>query len=390
MKVLRMLRTKSLLIFAAAGAALLLVGCQTTSTVDDLLEGRKIDYPSEENQTAQALQLPPDILSDIEPVGDSIALSEYQISQVPDLQAIEVAEESKVIAVRYRRSGNIRWVETDLSPEALWAQVRYFWQEVLQFPVAEEKPRLGIMETDWLDLRKRLESPGLLGNWLSGILNQLEDSGVRDRFISRIERNESGGADVFITHRNVAAQFSGRDSLFSGYEPLPANPELEIEMLRRLMLHLAEQGDTRDPDAQAPDDIDEAVADAEQAGTARPFQHEDDILWVDKPFLESWQYVQIGLERGGFSIEDRDFTDRWIIIQHSGGPETDEIFGKVEGGFLNKLFGDEKPILRDIIITFEPVDAARTKITLSAPEDEDELTPIQASVLLELLAQNLP
>lgn len=364
----------------------LLAGCQTSSTVEDLLEGRKIDYPKEENQEARNLQFPPDLLSDIEPIKDSIALSEYQISQVPDLEAVEVAEESQVIAVRYRRNGNVRWVETDLSPEALWSRVRLFWSDVLLFPLEQEKPRLGIMETEWLDLRKRLESPGLLGDFLSGIINNLEDSGVRDKFISRIERNESGGADVFITHRNLSAQFSGRDSLFSGFEAQPSDPALEIEMLRRLMLYLAKE----DIESEASGEISQSIADEEAASESKPYTHEGETLWIDKSLLESWQYVQIGLERGGFSIEDRDFTESWIIIQHSGGPETDEIFGKVESGFLNKLFGDEKPVLRDIVITFVPVEDDRTKITLSAPEDEDELTPAQASVILELLAQNLP
>ena len=96
------------------------------------------------------------------------------------------------------------------------------------------------------------------------------------------------------------------------------------------------------------------------------------------------------MDRGGFTIEDQDYAERAYYIIHSGGPESQQIFGKADTGFFNQIFGDEKPILREIKMTLSGEEEQKTVITVSASDDGDPLTDIQSSVLLELLSVNLP
>ena len=45
---------------------------------------------------------------------------------------------------------------------------------------------------------------------------------------------------MFISHRHIIAQFDN-DGRFTGYEPKKSETQLEVEMMRRLMLLLADK-----------------------------------------------------------------------------------------------------------------------------------------------------
>lgn len=367
--------------------AALLAGCQTDSPIDELLQGRKIEYEREDSQNQRSLQYPPDLLSTATGVEGTVSLSEYTIGSVPDLSEddVTVAVDAPSAKVAYRRRGNLRWVEVGLPPKEVWGRARAFWNAYLGFGLEKENAELGVMETGWLDLRERLSAPGWFSEYIDTFLNRASDSGQRDRFVTRLELNDSGGTDVFLAHRYAIARF-GSEGQFTGFETQVSDRELEIEMMRRLMLYFAGRN-LGDEEAVA---IDEQVAEAEAAGES-DYRLDGDELFIDKPFHESWQLVQVGLDRGGFSIEDRDYQEGVIYIRHSGGPESDKIFGKAETRFFNKLFGEEKPILRDIRLVFEArAGGEGVRLTAEAVPEDDELTELQAAVVLELLHQYLP
>ena len=363
-------------------------GCQTSSPVEDLLQGRKIDYTREEDQQYEALQLPPDLLSTARGVEATVSLSEYYIQSIPTIEPEEVVVDKPAAKVAYRRDGNLRWVTVDLPPEEAWRVTRNFWTSHLGFNLVKEDPEVGTMETDWLDLRDQLPRPGWLNDYLGLFIKRVYESGQRDKFATRIERGEDGSTDIYVAHRHIAAQFD--DGIFTGYESQSSDLQLEIEMLRRMMLYIAK----REPDEAAAEsgaapDIDAEIA-AEEAAATGDYIYEGTELLINKPFAESWQLVQIGLNRGGFSIEDRDYQERIIYIRHSGGPDSDKIFGKAETSFFNRLFGEEKPILREIQLLFTHDGSEQVRLTAEAIEEDEPLTDLQASVVLELLYEYLP
>lgn len=370
--------------------SLALVGCQSGTPFEDLLEGRKIDYESGAPDARRSLQYPPDLLSASDSYEDAVSLSEYTIQSVPVIDEAEVAQETTGANIAYRRDGKLRWVHVALPADEVWTRVRSFWTDRLEFPLVREEARLGVMETDWLELREGILSPGLLGGYFDRLLNRLRDSGERDKFVTRLERSGDDGVDVYISHRHILARYSeqlGRDGnvQFVGYERQESDQQLEVEMMRRLMLYLAgrDLGDAGEIEQEI------AVVEGREEGV-KNYELVGTELFINRPWQESWQLAQIGLDRGGFTLEDRDFQERFIIIRHSGGPDSDKIFGKAETSFFNKLFGEEKPILRNILLFLEEESENRTRLTAQAAEGDDPLTVEQQSAILELLAEYLP
>lgn len=385
-------------------AAFLLAGCQSSSTVDDILAGRKIDYQTE--TTAQrALQYPPDLIAG-GGAPDAVSLSEYSIAALPDVgEGAEDGAAFLAAEVAYNRDGRARWIAVQRPPSALWGQVADFWNDEMNLPVIKENEAAGIMETGWLDLRRgEIEEDGAFKQ-LDQFLGVLRDSGNRDKFITRLEGNDAGGTDVFISHRHVVARIDEESGALFGYEPAASAVELEVEMMRRMMVYLAvaESAEGAEDAGEVSEEaaaIDAEVAAAEAADESETYTLAGAELLIRKPFFDSWRLVQIALDRGGFTIEDRDYDNGWVFIQHSGGPESDQIFGKKSEGFFAGLFGGDAPAVRDIQLTLAETDGETLVTAAAAPVEaaEGEETPPQPEPLseeqqaavLNLLYERLP
>ncbi len=361
-----------------------------------MLAGRTIDYGETTAQKSKALQYPPDLTAVGGAESGEVSLSEYRLDKVP--QAADVAPADVSAKVVYRRSGNLRWLTVEEEPAKVWGRVRLFWTETLGFPLAKEEPRLGVMETDWLSLREAPPGAGVSG-LLDQVLNRVYDSGERDKFRVRMEETGEGSTDIYITHRHSAARFAQDNasdaSVFSGFEALGANTELEVEMLRRLMLHIAGVGESADGEDGVDDaenetarEIEEEIAAAE-SGDGVDYELKEGALLIHKPAAESWPLVFIGLDRGGFSVEDRDFVERAFYIRHSGGGE-EGLFGAEEKGFFDDWFGGGDVVVRELKITLAPRGDSQTAVTVAANDDEGELTAEQSRAFLDLLLKNLP
>lgn len=386
--------------------ALLLGACAAPSKVEDLLAGRRVDYGDTELQKSRSLQYPPDLTA-IEAESGDISLSEYRIDKVP--LATDVAPADVSARVLYRKSGNLRWLTVEEESPVVWVRVRGFLADTMGFPLAEESPGLGVMETQWLNLRAAPPGAGL-GGLLDKILGRVYDSGDRDKFRVRFEETDNGATDVYITHRHSIARFTQANrqgtAVFAGFEPQSSNPELEVEMLRRLMLHFAgldepgADGESDDGEGAAEseaesesreaitDSVNEEIASVE-AEASGDYELTGEQLLIRKPLKDAWPLVFVGLDRGGFSVEDRDFIERAFYIRHSG---EGDLFAAEEEGFFNKLFATDEPVVRDLKLTLSPPEGelSQTAVTVAAIDDKGELTPEQSRAFLDLLLKNLP
>ncbi len=138
-----------------------------------------------------------------------------------DLQVAPV-----VSGVELRSEGSLYWLQFDKDADALWPMLKNFWSNE-GITLKKEKPQLGYMETDWTkDL--------LVERFLSVFLSD-QAPVRRERFRLRVERlPENKGTRVFINHSGYGILFD-EEAVYTGY--LPANPQLEIEMLSRLALY---------------------------------------------------------------------------------------------------------------------------------------------------------
>ena len=324
---------------AASLAALLLAGCIT----EESLTG-KVDYKS--TVTLPSLEVPPDLTSPardnryvVPESGKATAtFSGYQAERREQRDAnMPVLPEFDKL--RIERAGTQRWLVVDEPPEKLWAVVKDFWQEN-GFLMKLELPEAGVMETDWAENRANIPQGGvryLLGSFLDQIYSTAE----RDKFRTRLDRVADGkGTEVFISHRGMQEVYTTmRDPQTNApggtaWQPRPADPDLEAEFLRRLMVRLGVQDERAKLAATA----------APQSSRAEIVKSSDgsQLLQVNEPFDRAWRRVGLALDRVGFTVEDRDRQNGLYFVRYAD-PESDMQKKDSERGFLSRLFGSSDP-----------------------------------------------
>jgi outer membrane protein assembly factor BamC len=225
------------------------------------------------------------------------------------------------------RSGNQRWLVAAGAPDKLWGQVKDFWQET-GFVIKLELPDAGVMETDWAENRAKIEQD-FIRNLLGKLIDSVYSTAERDKFRTRLEPGSTPGTtDIFISHRGMYEIYvtEGKDQ--TKWQPRPADPELEAEMLRRLMIRLGSD-EKRAAEAvraaqEKPVERARLTRGADGAGT----------LEVEESFDRAWRRVGLALDRVGFTVEDRD-RSRGLYFVRYVDPESDN--EKKEDTFLSRL-----------------------------------------------------
>jgi len=197
---------------------------------------------------------------------------------------------------RIERAGSQRWLVIKGDPEKLWPVVKDFWQEI-GFIVNVEMPDTGVMETDWAESRARVPD-GLIRGALGKLLDTAYSTSERDKFRTRLERGpQSGTSEIYISHRGMEEVFISRDQEQTKWQPRPSNPELEAEMLRRMMVRLGVQDERAKSQVATAKQPDRATLQRGGDGSA---------LALNEQFDRAWRRVGLALDRVGFTVEDRD------------------------------------------------------------------------------------
>ena len=232
--------------------------------------------------------------------------------------------------VRIERSGNQRWLVVNQSADKVWDSVREFWTSN-GFVLATDAADLGIMETDWAENRAKIPQD-FLRRTLGKVLDGLYSSGERDRYRTRIERNTSGGVDIYITHRGMVEEYADAQKTKTIWMPRPSDPELEIEFMRRLMVKL---GGTPQQAQQAQAQVQQAPAAAAVLAQVVTLEGHPALALAD-PIDRAWRRTGLALDRGGFTVEDRD-RSRGLFDVRYVAPTAN----KPEPGFFSRIFSSK-------------------------------------------------
>jgi outer membrane protein assembly factor BamC len=230
--------------------------------------------------------------------------------------------------VRIERAGTQRWLVVKRPADQLWDPVRDFWQEN-GFLLTLDQSNLGIMETDWAENRAKLPQD-FIRNSLGKFFDSLYSTSERDKFRTRLERTPSGETEIYISHRGMIEVYTAGNTTASGrdtstmWQPRPADPELEAEFLRRLMVRLG----VSQEQAKAV-----SAASAPKAISRASTVNGQPVVLIDEGFDRAWRRVGLSLDRTGFTVEDRDRAQGTYFVRYVE-PSTD----KSEPGFLSKLF----------------------------------------------------
>ncbi|MET0383209.1 MAG: outer membrane protein assembly factor BamC [Burkholderiaceae bacterium] len=273
-----------------------------------------------------------------------------------------------------------RWLVSKEAPEAVLPKVRDYWLSH-GFTLKVDDPKTGILETDWIQNKTKL--PGdFIHNLLGRTFDSLYDSGLRDRYRTRLERRADGGTEVYVTHFGAAEQVVGFQKSETQWVPRPSDPGLEAEQLSQLMLSLggvadanlaavkpaaAETKDVPAPARVIPSAATQATISGGTGpnGAARarllPGQA-GAAMTVDDNFDRSWRRIGLALDHGGFTVEDRDRAQGLYYVRYVDAKAA----AKDEPGFFSKIagwFGHTGP---------SPV--GKYRISIKAPGDSATVT----------------
>jgi len=302
-------------------------GCQTAT---EILEGKKVDYKTA--GSLPPLEVPPDLTTPtrdnryvVPETGKSSAtLSGYQADRSQQAKTGNTTVLPNVERMRVERAGTQRWLVVQEPPEKLWGVVKDFWQEN-GFLVQLELAEAGVMETDWAENRAKLPQD-MVRSALGKLLDQVYSTPERDKFRTRLERTSDGGSEVYVSHRGMIEVYVNEGKDKTVWQPRPADPELEAEFLRRMMVRLGAREDKAK----------QSVAAAAQPTRASLSKSRDgrEALQVQEPFDRAWRRVGLALDRVGFTVEDRDRQKGLYFVRYA---DPDAGMDKKKEGFLDKL-----------------------------------------------------
>lgn len=312
--------------------ALALAGLAGCSSVGSLLEPDKVEYKSAGK--VPSLEIPPDLtqlqrenrytIPDTNR-GTATASGYTQQQAVRPTNTAAVAVNA-VSDMRIERAGSQRWLVVKQPPEALWPQIKDFWQDS-GFLISYETPQAGVMETDWAENRAKIPQD-FLRNTIGKAFDSLYSTGERDKFRTRLERTADGATEIYISHRGMQEVLVGQQKDTTMWTPRQSDPELEAEFLSRLMARLGADN------VRAKETVAKVGLQAPRAKLVKGAN--GGYVEVDEGFDRAWRRVGLALDRVGFTVEDRDRTQGLYFVRYVD-PEQDQNKAS-EKGFFSKLF----------------------------------------------------
>ncbi len=377
--VARALRAVAIPALAAALGA-----CAIGEKID---EASRIEYKSATK--GPALDVPPDLTR---PAADSRysiperskrTASTYESARAAERAAPAATDAGTVLpgvqGAHIERDGSQRWLVVDLPPERVWPVLRDFWQES-GFVIKTASPETGIMETDWAENHAKLPLD-FIRSTIGRAFDSLYSTGERDKFRTRLEPAH-GKTEVFISHRGMIEVYTTSARESTAWQPRPSDPGLEAEFLRRLMLKFAPSETASTATA--------AVGTSERARlTGNGASQALDVL---EGFDRAWRRVGLALDRGGFTVEDRDRAQGLYFVRYID-PEVEGGRIAEKPGFLARIFGSSKPradASQQFRIRVEGTDASSRVSVLGADgKPVGEVDQRTAARILALLHEQL-
>lgn len=225
-----------------------------------------------------------------------------------------------VKGVSLEREGAQRWLKVDDKAENVWPVVKAFLTET-GLSIQSENQAAGLIETEWAENRAKIPQ-GAIRSVIGKVFDNLYSSGERDQYHIRLERNGLS-TEVHVTHHGKEEVLDA-DKSSSRWQSRPNDPELEAELLQRLMVRF---GGT--PVQAATAVATGAAATTASTGAANLLQVFDgsSVIVISDAFDKSWRRVGLAIERAGYAVEDKD-REKGVYFLRSV---------KVEKGWMDKM-----------------------------------------------------
>lgn len=365
------------IVLAVVIAAFLVGGCSGSMS-----ERRKIDYKSAGR--LPPLEVPPDLVAPSSsnrfavPGTEGATFSEYtrerNSAQGAAAESVLPAQEG----MRVEQAGTFRWLVVNADAGEIWPTLREFWQET-GFLIARESPEVGVMETDWAENRAKVPL-GPVQKLIKSVFDSAYSYPERDRFRTRIERGETEGtSEIYVSHRGVVEVLTreGRSQESTMWQVRPRDPELEAEMLYRLMARLGGNQAQIENARNAPPPAPRAEI---VAGTDQP-----DYLTLQDSFDRAWRRVGLALDYIGFTVEDRDRSQGVYFVRYNDPDVSGERTGLAKLAFWRS----DDPVNRNFRIKVRGGEQGGDSEVRVLDADGKELGTPTAKRILALLRDEL-
>jgi outer membrane protein assembly factor BamC len=368
----------------------ILNGCSSIKkTVNEVIpDEKKVDY--KKAKTGNNLEIPPDLTSstidsdlvvpELDPgSGGAASYSDYSSER----SAGRVVRSSSVLPqqedIQIMRDGKARWLVLKGTPDQVWSTMREFWLQT-GFLIKKENPGIGILETDWNENREDIADDFIRSALKKTLLDNLYSAATRDKYRVRLEYGlEDSTTEVYLTHYGAEEVVEGSTST-TVWKPRPQDPELEIEMLRRMAVYFG---------------VDEKKSHSIVAGRNGSKVERAKLLQDGKTtelrlyddFPRAWRRTGLALDRIGFTVEDRD-RSRGIYYVRYLDPLKDS---NTEKGWLDKFkfWGDDdKPSSETYQINLRDVAGSGTEVKVLDKQGNAEQSKT-AYRILSLLHEQL-
>jgi outer membrane protein assembly factor BamC len=310
--------------------AVLLSSCSSVFNSD------KINYKSQASAQPVTLDIPPDLTQLSKDTryripGEQVSANALglntQVNTTPTIGATKTSD------ISISRLGTQRWLLVQRSPDDVWPAVKQFWLDN-GFAFVKEDDKVGLLETDWAE-NKATTPQDFFGKTLKSFLGSVMSTGIKDKFITRLEAVDNKQVEIFISHRSVEDVGPTNSNPMSSFKTRASDPELENEFLKRLMIRL---GANEKLAAEVAKPLDAPLA----AKASLDNQDKTSKITYQEGFDTAWRRVGLALDRSGFTVEDRDRKAGLYFVRF-----VDRTNDGKETGFFTRLFSsstkDEGP-----------------------------------------------
>lgn len=380
---------------AAAAAIASLSGC-TFLGID--FNDDKVQYESSNSRAN--LEIPPD-LTPIQndnrfqvPARPGVVSANAEAEKARQAADANAPTASKIVPLTVRakvmKEGTDRWLRVNAAPEQLWSVVQDFWPSV-GLVVREQNPKTGYMETEWAENKAKLPQD-IIRRTIGKVIDFAYSTGEQDQYRTRMERNDDGTTDIYISHRSMVEVVTGADKESTVWQPGPTDPTMEAEMLQRLALRIDAEFNpnaSAEAEAEAQKELAQQFKVEPVATRARIENGADGkaaaVVLTDN-FDQAWRRMGLVLDRMGFEQVDRDRTAGWFLVRYLDPAY--EAAQKGKRGFFTNLFSSDAVIDAPNYRIHLSGEGAETRVTVQGPDGGEDATGVAPNIL-GLLAEQL-
>src|SRR3569623_716090 len=288
---------------ALVGIAVLLAACSTAK--------------HDEYKNAKALpplEVPPDLINPPKDTATAVPAAGSASAAVRPPPATPTAAAAAPAAagkVHLEREGAQRWLVVPGTPATVFPRVHEFLVQE-GYEIAAENAVQGTLETEW-------RAAVVAGQ---DKLDAVAAAALQNKFRLRLEAGRAADTvEISVSHLGLQRLLvDGAEK----WQPRPADPQLEAELLSHLQDYFANEGAHAGAAAELPAVHAESVTGSDSVTTMR----------IPEDFERAWRRGGLALGRGGFVIEDRN-RDQGVYLIKLGRAFKEA----AKAGFFSRLFG---------------------------------------------------